>query len=57
MKSWNVPYLSVLTGTDKDALQQIFTSLSAELGRMAARIEALEEQSRNSNKIKEQRGY
>lgn len=57
MQRWSTPFLSVLTSADKDALQQIFTSLSAELGRLAARIEALEEQSGNSNKIKEQRGY
>jgi hypothetical protein len=56
MERWSTPFLSVLKGTDKDALQQIFTSLQAELGRLTARIGALEAEARNTNKIKEQRG-
>ena len=56
MERWSTPFLSVLKGTDKDALQQIFTSLQAELGRLTARIGVLEAESRNTNKIKEQRG-
>lgn len=56
MERWGTPFLSVLKGSDKDVLQQIFTSLQAELGRLNARIGALEAEARNANKIKEQRG-
>jgi uncharacterized protein YlxW (UPF0749 family) len=56
MDRWNTPFLSVLTGTDKDALQQIFTSLQAELGRLNRRIADLEN-AINPNVSKERKGY
>lgn len=43
--AWQTPFLSVLTGTDKDALQLIFTSLQEELQRIEMAITKLEEQS------------
>lgn len=52
---WQTPFLSVLTGTDKDALQRIFTSLQSELARMQTEIDVLKE--RNMFKYKEQTGY
>jgi hypothetical protein len=43
--AWQTPFLSVLTGTDKDALQLIFTSLQEELQRIEMALTKLEEQS------------
>lgn len=42
MNGWQTPHLSVLTGTDKDALQSIFISLQSEIARLNKRIEFLE---------------
>jgi hypothetical protein len=52
---WQTPFLSVLTGTDKDALQRIFSSLQAELGRMQNEIDVLKD--RNTLGYKEQTRY
>jgi hypothetical protein len=52
---WQTPFLSVLTGTDKDALQRIFSSLQAELGRMQAEIDVLK--NKNTLNYKEQTRY
>jgi hypothetical protein len=52
---WQTPFLSVLTGTDKDALQRIFSSLQAELSRMQAEIDVLK--NRNTLNYKEQTRY
>jgi len=52
---WQTPFLSVLVGTDKDALQRIFSSLQAELARMQTEIDILKE--RNTFKYKEQTRY
>jgi hypothetical protein len=43
--AWQTPFLSVLAGSDKDALQLIFTSLQEELQRIEMSIKKLEEQS------------
>lgn len=50
--AWQTPFLSVLVGTDKDALQRIFTSLQEELQRIETAIKVLEE--KNAFKYKEQ---
>jgi hypothetical protein len=42
--AWQTPFLSVLTGTDKDALQRIFSSLQEELQRIETAIRNLEQQ-------------
>jgi hypothetical protein len=52
---WQTPFLSVLTGTDKDALQRIFSSLQAELARLQTEIDILKE--KNAFKYKEQTRY
>ncbi len=39
--AWQTPFLSVLSGSDKDSLQAIFRSLQAELERLDSQIEAL----------------
>jgi hypothetical protein len=57
MNGWSTPLKSVLIGTDKDALQQIISSLEAELGRLNRRIGALEDASGKPNVSKEQKGY
>lgn len=54
MNGWQTPHLSVLNGTDKDALQSIFRSLQSELERLYKRIEVLE--SRVSNGFDGYRG-
>lgn len=41
MNGWQTPFLSVLSGTDKDALQAIFRSLQGELERLSQEIEGL----------------
>lgn len=56
MDSWSTPFLSVLTGTDKDALQQIFSSLQSELARLNRRIAALENNANPTN-FKERKVY
>jgi hypothetical protein len=40
--AWQTPFLSTLSGTDKDALQAIFRSLQGELEKMERQIVALE---------------
>jgi len=57
MNGWSTPLKSVLIGTDKDALQQIFSSLEAELGRLNRRLSELENSSAEPNVFKEQKGY
>ena len=51
MKGWTNPIVNALQTTDAVALQQIFSSLSQEIGRMNEKIQQLEIQvSRNSRK-------
>ena len=51
MQAWTNPIINALQTTDAVALQQIFSSLSQELGRMNDKIQQLEiEISRNSRK-------
>jgi hypothetical protein len=51
MQAWTNPIINALQTTDAVALQQIFSSLSQELGRMNNKIQQLEiEISRNSRK-------
>lgn len=57
MEGWQTPYLSVLSGTDKDALQAIFRSLQGELERLNNRIAFLEANGAKPNKYGEQKGY
>ena len=57
MSGWSTPFLSVLSGPDKDALQNIFTSLTTEINRLSARIDDLEKSRANPKSYKEQRGY
>lgn len=57
MNGWSTPLKSVLVSADKDALQQIFVSLEAEITRLTRRIEALEGAVQNPNKYKEQKVY
>lgn len=57
MAGWSVPFLSVLKSDDKDALQQIFTSLESEITRLTRRIEVLEGNIQNPNKYKERKVY
>jgi Skp family chaperone for outer membrane proteins len=47
---WQPPFLSVLSGTDKDALQSIFRSLQNELGKMAKEIEDLKSMVKEQNR-------
>jgi len=47
---WNIPNLSTLTGTDKDALQTIFVSLQKEIEKLNKEISELK-------KIKEVTAY
>ena len=47
---WNIPNLSLLTGTDKDALQTIFVSLQKEIEKLNKEISELK-------KIKEVTAY
>jgi|APGre2960657444_1045066.scaffolds.fasta_scaffold1134587_1 hypothetical protein len=53
--AWNSPFLSTLSGTDKDALQSIFSSLRGELERLQLEIDGLK--SKPENKFKEQTRY
>lgn len=53
---WSTPYLSLLTSTDKDVLQQIFVSLQAELVTLNRRVVELET-AMKSNVSKEQARY
>jgi hypothetical protein len=57
MSGWSTPFLSVLKSADKDALQQIFTSLEAEITRLNRRIDILEGSVQNPNKYKERKVY
>lgn len=59
MNGWQTPHLSVLTGTDKDALQSIFRSLQEEIERLNKRIQFLESSmnGRKPNNYGEQKGY
>ena len=51
MNTWTNPIVNALKTDDAVALQQIFSSLSQELGRMNEKIQQLEIQvSRNSRK-------
>lgn len=52
--AWTTPFLSVLSGTDKDALQRIFVSLQEELARLEREIAVLKSQSTKPNKYGEQ---
>jgi hypothetical protein len=47
---WQPPFLSVLSGTDKDTLQSIFRSLQNELGKMAKEIEDLKSKMKEQNR-------
>ena len=42
MKTWNSPIVNALKTTDAIALQQIFASLSQEIGRINDKIEQME---------------
>lgn len=53
--AWNSPFLSTLSGTDKDALQSIFVSLRTELDRLDAEISVLKQN--DTSKSKEQKRY
>ena len=55
LMAWNSPFLSTLSGTDKDALQSIFSSLRAELERLQLEIDDLK--NKPANKFKEQTRY
>ena len=50
--AWQTPFLSVLIGTDKDALQRIFTSLQQELERLDSKIQSLEAQKADKQKAR-----
>ena len=51
MKAWTNPIINALQTTDAVALQQIFASLSQEIGRLDNEIEQLKiENSKNSRK-------
>lgn len=51
MKTWSSPVVNALKSTDAVSLQQIFSSLSQEIGRMYDEIEQLKiEVSRNNRK-------
>ena len=51
MKTWSSPVVNALKSTDAVPLQQIFSSLSQEIGRMYDEIEQLKiEVSRNNRK-------
>lgn len=52
--AWTTPFLSVLSGTDKDALQRIFVSLQEELARLEREIAVLKGQVTKPNKYGEQ---
>lgn len=52
--AWTTPFLSVLSGTDKDALQRIFVSLQEELARLEREIATLKGQAGKPNKYGEQ---
>jgi len=47
--TWQTPFLSVLSGTDKDALQAIFSSLTKELERLSREIETLKVEMNDRN--------
>jgi len=47
--AWQTPFLSVLSGTDKDALQAIFGSLTKELERLSREIDDLKVQMNDRN--------
>ena len=47
---WQPPFLSVLSGTDKDALQSIFRSLQNELDKMAREMEDLKSRMKEQNR-------
>lgn len=55
--AWTTPFLSVLSSTDKDALQRIFVSLQEELARLEREIETLKGQVIKPNKYGEQKRY
>jgi hypothetical protein len=42
MDTFRTPFLSLLTGTDKDVLQQIFVQLDAHLASTSERVARLE---------------
>jgi hypothetical protein len=48
--AWNSPFLSTLSGTDKDALQSIFRSLQAELERMGKEMDDLKSRMKEQNR-------
>lgn len=50
--TWQTPFLSVLNGTDKDALQAIFGSLTKELERLSREIDDLKIQMTDRNRKK-----
>ena len=52
--AWTTPFLSVLSGNDKDALQRIFVSLQDELARLEREIVSLKAQAPKPNKYGEQ---
>ena len=47
---WQPPFLSVLSSSDKDALQSIFRSLQTELDKMAKEIEDLKSMVKERNR-------
>ena len=47
---WQPPFLSVLSSSDKDALQSIFRSLQSELERMGKEIEDLKSMVKERNR-------
>lgn len=57
MSDWSLPQLSVLAGSDKDALQSIFRSIQAEVERLNSRINELERMVASPKGYREQKGY
>lgn len=44
LHNWSSPHVSVLAGSDKNALRSIFASLSAELALINEKIESLQDE-------------
>jgi hypothetical protein len=55
MKTWNTPIVNALKTDDAIALQQIFSSLSQEIGRIYEKIEQIQIEMAQSNRRDYQR--
>jgi hypothetical protein len=55
MKTWNTPIVNALKTDDAIALQQIFSSLSQEIGRINEKIEQIQIEMAQSNRRDYQR--